>query len=217
MNALEAAEGDGWRTFHIGEVQVQLHNLVSCPAACVRHGYIGVYRTSGIHGLLRHLEVTVFERRVAEPVSERVERLSFEVPVGPAGHRIVLEVGQLREVLVEGQRQPAGRIVLAAERLGDCSPAFLAGVPRFENGICVIVDPIDSQSAAIHQDDRDRLAGGDDCFNQSFLGCGKVDAGAISAEKSGFAYRHLFAFQRTGDAHDGNDDIGVLRRGNCLR
>jgi hypothetical protein len=47
------------------------------------------------------------------------------------------------------------------------------------------------------------------------LPAGKIDAGAISAEESGFGDRHLFAFKRAGDAHDGNHDIGVLCRGNA--
>jgi hypothetical protein len=40
---------------------------------------------------------------------------------------------------------------------------------------------------------------------------GKVDAGAISAEKAGFADRHFFALELTGDSDDGDDDIRVFR------
>ena len=51
----------------------------------------------------------------------------------------------------------------------------------------------------------------------SSSGCGKIDAGAISAEESRFTHRHLFAFELAGDADDGDYDVGILRSGDGFR
>jgi hypothetical protein len=109
---------------------------------------------------------------------------------------------------VTGSR-PAG-IVLAAQRLSDCRSAFFAGIPCFENGVGMLVDPVDGQGAAIHENHGERLAGGCHGFDQFFFRLGKIDAGAISAEESRLGDRHLFAFKLTCDAHDGDDGIGIL-------
>jgi hypothetical protein len=61
------------------------------------------------------------------------------------------------------------------------------------------------------------LAGGRHRFNELFFGLRQIDAGAISAQESRFGDRHFFAFELTCDAHNGNDYIGVFRRGYRLR
>ncbi len=80
----------------------------------------------------------------------------------------------------------------------------------------MVVDPVDGQRTAIHQNNGERLAGGGYGFDQIFFRLGKIDAGAIAAEKSRFTHRHLFTFKLTGDADDGDHDIGILCRCNGL-
>ena len=74
----------------------------------------------------------------------------------------------------------------------------------------MIVDPVHGQRAAVHEHNHYRLAGRDHAFNECFLGRGQIDAGAVAAQESRLAHRHLFAFKLAGDAHGSNHDIGSL-------
>ena len=75
----------------------------------------------------------------------------------------------------------------------------------------MFIDPVDSQSAAIHENNGERLAGGCHSFHQILFWLRQVDAGAIAAEEAGFAHRHLFTLKLARDAHNRDDDISVLR------
>ena len=81
----------------------------------------------------------------------------------------------------------------------------------------MLVDPVDSQGTAIHENDGERFAGGCQPFDQIFFRLGKINAGAISAEETWFGDRHLFSFKLTCDAHDGDHGIRIFRRGDGFR
>ncbi len=57
-----------------------------------------------------------------------------------------------------------------------------------------------------------RLARGRYRFKQLFFGFGQVDAGAVATLEALFADLHLFAFELTGDANDGHNNVCSLRR-----
>jgi hypothetical protein len=123
----------------------------------------------------------------------------------------------LTDVFVKGNRQTACGIIAPAKSIRDGRAAFLAGIPCFEYGISVLVDPVNRQRAAVHEHDNQRLASHGHSLNQSLLRFGKIDAGAVSAEKPGLAHRHFFAFQFTGDTNRGNHDIGISGRCHSFR
>src|SRR5581483_12355438 len=108
---------------------------------------------------MRQGKSAVTECRITQAVAERVERGSFEVTVSSALHGIILEVRKLAEVFIKGDGQTSRGIHLSTQRVGNSAAALFAGVPRFENGVCVLVRPINGQGAAIHEDDNEWFAG----------------------------------------------------------
>ena len=72
---------------------------------------------------------------VAEPVSERVERLFRHETVGAALHRIVLIVGKMVYIPVESYGKFPVRIVISEENVGYGCSAFLSRVPCLYDGI----------------------------------------------------------------------------------
>src|SRR6185437_3693715 len=93
-------------------------------------------------------QAAIAERRVTQAVPEWPERLSFEVPVRAALHRIILEVGQLIDVFVERHGQTSRRIALATQRSGNGCSTLLAGIPRLEDGVGVRLLPGRCRSSA---------------------------------------------------------------------
>src|SRR5581483_3071878 len=142
VNALEAAESQQRRTFHRREFQIELHDFVSRHSSRVANGYIRREGITRLHRRLREAEIAVTEGRVTQAIAEGIQRLSVEVAVGAAFHRIVLKVGKLADILVEGYRKAPRRIVLAAQGLGNCRSAFLSGIPRFQDGVSVFAGPV---------------------------------------------------------------------------
>src|ERR1035437_8320149 len=127
-----------------------------------------------------HTEVAVSERCVAEPITKWVKRLAFEVPIGPVRHLVVFEVGQLADILVERNRQPARWIVLAAQRYSDRRAALFAWAPRLENRVGVLVDPVHPKGTAVRQDHNEGFAGRRDSFNQCFFRFREIAPASIS-------------------------------------
>ncbi len=126
-------------------------------------------------------EFAVGECGVTEAVAEGIERSALEVAVGAALHRVILEGRQLAYVLVKGDGEAAGGIVLAGESLGHGRAALFARIPGFEDGVGVVLGPVDAERAAVGEDNHQRLAGGGHSFKQFLLGLGQVDAGAVAA------------------------------------
>src|SRR5271157_1751795 len=212
--AVESAEGADGRSWDIRKLQIELHHLVAADLTgiCYRDGR--VQRITGMNWRVRQSKIAVTECRITEAASKRPERLAFEVPVGPTLHRVVLEMGQLVDVFIEGDRETSGGIVLAAQGLSNGGSAFLAGIPSFHNGIGVCLLPVDAQCAAVHEYDNERLASRGHSLNQVLFRFWQIKAGAVSTRKAGLIDRHFLAFEAAGDADHRDDNVGIFRRGN---
>src|SRR5215467_13640949 len=92
MNALEPAEREERRPFHGREFQVKLHDFISRGLSRIGHYHIGFNRITRVHRCLWHSKITVAKGRIREAISKRIKRLSPEVAVGAAVHRIVLKI-----------------------------------------------------------------------------------------------------------------------------
>src|SRR5271157_5570456 len=185
--AVESAEGADGRSWDIRKLQIELHHLVAADLT-------GICYRDG-----------------------RVQRLAFEVPVGPTLHRVVLEIRQLVDIFIEGDWETSGGIVLSAQGLSNGGSAFLAGIPSFHNGIGVFLLPVDAQCAAVQEHDNQRLAGRGHSLDQILLRLWQSKAGAVSTQKAGLLNRHLLAFEAAGDADHRDDNVRVFRGGNCRR
>ena len=192
---------------------IELDDLVAVAPAGVGHVKRHGQRSAGRGP---HVEVGVVELRVAQAVAERVERLAPEIPVGAAGHRVVLEVGQVGRGAIEGHGQPAGRVVVAEQDIGDGGAARLAGIPRLQDGARMSVRPGQSDRAAGEVDENDGHAGRLQLLEQLLLQGRKLDAGAIAAREALVIHAHLLALELRRDAADKHDHVGRLRGGDRL-
>ena len=93
MDALEPTQSDARGSLDIGKFEIKLDNLVSRCFASIGHRDIGGNGLSGIHSLRRQVEIAVAKLRIAEPITERIQRLAIELPVGPICHPVVFKVG----------------------------------------------------------------------------------------------------------------------------
>src|ERR1700740_3729190 len=94
VNTLKAAESQQGRPFHRGEFQIELHDLVSCHFSSVGDRYVHADGVDRIHHSPREAEFAVTEGCVTKAITERIQRLFFEVAVGAAFHGIVLKIWQ---------------------------------------------------------------------------------------------------------------------------
>ena len=209
-HALERADGNRGGGLNVGHVE--LHHLVALALALIPHVNaqpdVLVRRVT----LTVYLQVVVLEAGVAQPVAERVERLAAEVAVGLPLHAVVVEGRYLIRGLVEGDGEPARRIVVAEEDVGDGRPALLAGVPRLDDRRRVLLRPVDRERAAVHEHQDDGLARGDDRFKQFFLRVGQVQVGAVAAAEAFDTHVHLLAFERRREAERHDDHVRFARR-----
>src|SRR6185437_8100736 len=104
-------------------------------------------RIAGVDGAPGQAQLAVCELRVAQAVPKWIKRLSFEVAIGPALHRVALEVRKLTDTRVERDRQPACRIVLAAQGFRYGSAALFARIESLKDRVGVVVDPVDGECA----------------------------------------------------------------------
>src|SRR6185437_15490600 len=77
MDALESAKSADWRTGDVRKLEIELRDFVAHEMAGVCYGHGDVERLAGIDWSSWQSEVVIFERRIAEAVSERPQRLSF--------------------------------------------------------------------------------------------------------------------------------------------
>src|SRR3954452_7570378 len=193
------------------ELEIELDYFVASDLSRIGNGNRCVQRIACINSRVGQSEAAIIERRVTESVSERPERFALEVAVSAALHRIVLEVGQLMSIFIEGNGKTSGRIILPAQSLSNCCPALLAGVPGFEDGVRVLLLPVRSQSAAVHEHDDKGLAGCSHRLHQVLFWFGQVETGAISTEKAGQFNRHLLAFEAARDSDNRDNNVRVPR------
>src|SRR6185312_10700515 len=153
MDASEPTECADRCARNIRKFQIELHNFITSKLARVCDHYGCIERVASIDWRLRQTEIAVIKCRVAEAISKRPERLAVKVTISSAFHRVVLEVRQLVHIFVESDWQTSRRIVFAAQSFGDGRSAFFAGIPSFEDCICMRFLPVHAQRAAVRKHD----------------------------------------------------------------
>ena len=153
---------------------------------------------------------------VVQQVMARQELQLLEEAIGqlPAGCRTVLLLRKVQEAGRETHRRlPEGgrRTVLTCKGIGDCLAALFTRIPRFKDGIGMILSPVHSDCRAGQQDRDDRLSGSSHRLEDASLGRGQLDIGAISsARKTLHMDRHLFAFDLRREAHHSNHQVSIF-------
>ena len=77
--------------------------------------------------------------------------------------------------------------------------------------------PVHAQCATVHQNNNQRLASRGDSLHQIFLSLRHIQAGTVSAGKTGLLDWHLLAFKVAGDPDHSYDNVGVFRGSNGRR
>src|SRR5690242_21160432 len=92
MDALEAAKSEEGSALDGGEFQIELDDFISGNFSGVGDGDVGGDWIAGVDRRLRQGEIAVTKRGVAQAVAEGIQRFGFEIAVGAAFHRVILEV-----------------------------------------------------------------------------------------------------------------------------
>src|SRR5438045_8403890 len=101
MNALKTAQRADWRALDIRKLQVKLYYFVTSNFSGIGYRDGTIKRVSRIEWRIRQSEIAIAEACIAETISEWPQRLAFEVAVGAARPRVVLEMRQLTAVFIE--------------------------------------------------------------------------------------------------------------------
>src|ERR1035437_100360 len=112
MHPLKAAQRLERRAWNVREAQIELRHLVARFGPSISHRYFRNQWASRRH-FGRNAKSAVTERRVTQPVPERIKRCPFKVAVSPSLHRVILERRQLVHAGIESYRQTARGIVAA--------------------------------------------------------------------------------------------------------
>src|SRR5947209_14311121 len=83
-------------------MHVQLRDGVTGDGAAVSDLDCDIRAVARLHALLRQPQISELKRRVAQPVSERIERLAREIPVARSEGRVAL--WRVRQVVVVVER-----------------------------------------------------------------------------------------------------------------
>ena len=108
-------------------LHIHLHNFVACTLARVLHLHVHLHAAVRIHVRRTRTHSLVVKRRVAQPVSKRIQRLFFAVQVRPSIQQVVVQNRQqLRVARWPCLRQTARGRVIAKQNIGQ-SVALLPG------------------------------------------------------------------------------------------
>src|SRR5215472_10747217 len=119
MNPLESCERADRRSVNAGMREVKLDDFIASNRTGVGnpHGS-GDGRARG--DLIRSdFRVRVIERRKTQAISERIKRLLGQVAISAAVHAVAAEGRNLRDGLIESDRQSAGGVVVAGKNVRD--------------------------------------------------------------------------------------------------
>ena len=123
----------------------------------------------------------VLEVSVAKAITERVEGLASEIAVGTIFHGVVVKRRKLIGACVKGNGQSTRGIVFSEECFGDGGASRLPGIPRFKDRSRLLFGALQSQRAAVHEDENKRFACGGQRRDELLLYVGEFDDPAISA------------------------------------
>ena len=154
-------------------MDVQLDNFVAVAVAGVRDFDRSGYGTLCGHFRCAQSDGTIFVSRITETVSEGIERpvKDIEIAALELGERVAFSMGtarilmvviqrQLSDVAGEGSRQFCGGVRVAEQDVSSGVTAFGAGAPDVQDGVHVVVLPLDCERPAGHENHHDGLAGG---------------------------------------------------------
>src|SRR5678816_2249638 len=89
MNTLECTQRTQRSSGNVWEAEINLRHFVSFTLASVCERYIHDEWIAGLDRILWNSETGVSERRVAQSISERIQRRTFEIAVRPVVHCVV--------------------------------------------------------------------------------------------------------------------------------
>src|SRR6266404_507744 len=212
VNAVETQQrSDRDRHCRRHVLDVKLNHLIAGNFSRISHYNFHGDIFSGLH-LFRNLELAIRESRVAQPVAKWKQRLALEVTIRAAGHPVVLERRELSYGFVESDWEPAARVVIAEQDIGESSASLFARIPELHDGRDAFVSPVDPKRATAGKDKDNGLAGRGHSFEQLLLDPGQIEAGSITSAKSLCCDIHFFAFKLRRDASDEDDNIGLARK-----
>ena len=186
-----------------GTAHVQLHHFICVHRADVAHLQ---------HQLVSfYLCLSVGKGGIAEAEAEGEQRLSLEETIGASFHGIVLKIGQLLHVLIEGDGQFPGRRYVAKEHIRDGRTSFLSGIPGLQDGVAGLGFRLQAHGTAgeIHQ--HHFFAGIMQGLQQMTLYFRQFDALAVPALESGQRNVHLLPFQLGRNAAGEHHDIVLIQ------
>src|SRR5215469_2424611 len=194
-NALKSLEQFHWPR-HRGYLLMNVHlgNFIACTGAGV--GYIDA-DFCGAPGLdLRWLDAQAveLERRIAQPVTEGIERLTgAELVASIVGWLVIVEVGQVADGMRKGDGQFAAGTHVSKNHLSGGRTALFAQVPALENGRNLLRNVVDRKGATIEEENDGRLAGFNHRFDQIVLRAQQIEGIAVAAVhlRPGFTIRAL--------------------------
>ena len=122
---------------------------------------------------------------------ERVGEITISAPF----HAVILVIGQLITVLIEGDGQFSRRIIIAEEHIGNGRSALLPGIPCLYNGVagCGFRLQSNSRPRTVHIDKL--LACSVKGLDEIPLNTWKFDVCSVSSLEPRYVHRHFFAFQ----------------------
>ena len=138
---------------HVADVE--LHNLVGIAAACIRNGDLGLYSSIPGHLIATETHVAILEGGIAQTIAKRIERivadikivaLILEITVGSLCHRtarveMIVIKRNLSYRLWHGDRQLAGRHLVAEEHIGNGIGSLRTTKPYVHDGIYMLLFP----------------------------------------------------------------------------
>src|ERR1017187_5572527 len=160
----------------IEALDVHLHHLIASAGPRVLDVHADGRLARGVHRIGRSAQVGILEGGVTQAESKRIQRLPLEVHIRAALADVVIHhVGQIAQRLDPSGDQPAGRIVVAKQHVGDSAALFLAGMRHVEDRRNIVLDPIDGIWEARNQNDDGFRIRRFDALDQAELGLVEVN------------------------------------------
>ncbi len=125
-------------------------------------------------------------------------------------HRVVIKGRKLVKRSVEGNWQPAARIVNSRQGLSNCRAAFLARIPSFKNCGRVFCAQFTASALPFMSTTTRGLPVAASASSKFCCACGKSDVRAVAALKARDVDRHLFALEIRRESHEGHHHIRLL-------
>ena len=193
--------------------QVHLHHFVTVHGTGIVEGNRQFQRFTAFQGIAFGLHLSIAEGCITQSVAEGEERLLLQVAVGTPLHIVILKVGQLGRVAIEGDGQPSAGVVAAEQCLGYGLSAGLSRVPCLQDGLAVARFWLqsDGRTRTVHQ--YDALAGPCQGGNQFPLYSRQLDVCAVASSESGQLHAHFLTLQRGGYAAYEYHDVGLFDSG----